>query len=622
MDNKEKISVELELLTEKFSNKIKTMTNKIGSFGKYIKENLQIKDEGFDLEKAVGDLAYMQDKMNNAPDINSMLRYQKTALAIAKDIEEYTDETDDAIESTNKFGLSIKQNFSKGINSIKKFALSLFSIRSIYSLISRASSQYLSQDTETANKLQAAWIGLGSIFAPLIEKIANFVIKAVKYINIFVKALTGADYLTRAMTKSMDKLNKSAKATSKTLASFDELQNLDTDVGSSGLDTDWIDAFKDVELNEKWVSFFDNLGKKLRSVADYLPLVLGSALLGTGLLGLNATLGNLATIGVITIGVSLVYTAMTGRSLIEDLKEVHKGLDDIKNINNEAKGMAEKNAEATNSLIETYKRLEETTGVTEDKTKAYINTLFQDIETNNDLIDSLDEQKTWLGYVTGSNQKLIDTQQVYWDSTDNIIEELGRLYKEGKLNDDQTKIYTETVEKQITKLEKLKKKFGENSDEYKNNESKIKSLKSTLKDLTGQDYTIKTSLEEPDTKNYETKLGNFFYNVGEAVRSFGSRISTGLNSLFNFKDLPSYDVGTNYVPNDQLAMVHKGEAIIPAKYNNNNYNGTSEIVYQLDKLNSTLENKDFNTYLDGKTIGKTAQNYINNQSRIMGRSVI
>lgn len=30
----------------------------------------------------------------------------------------------------------------------------------------------------------------------------------------------------------------------------------------------------------------------------------------------------------------------------------------------------------------------------------------------------------------------------------------------------------------------------------------------------------------------------------------------------------SYAVGTPYVPNDQLAMVHKGEAIIPAKYNN------------------------------------------------------
>lgn len=32
-------------------------------------------------------------------------------------------------------------------------------------------------------------------------------------------------------------------------------------------------------------------------------------------------------------------------------------------------------------------------------------------------------------------------------------------------------------------------------------------------------------------------------------------------------DVPSYDVGTNYVPNDGLAYLHKGEAVIPAKYN-------------------------------------------------------
>lgn len=43
----------------------------------------------------------------------------------------------------------------------------------------------------------------------------------------------------------------------------------------------------------------------------------------------------------------------------------------------------------------------------------------------------------------------------------------------------------------------------------------------------------------------------------------------------------SYAVGTPYVPNDQLAMVHKGEAIIPAKYNNaQTFGGMSNTVIQ------------------------------------------
>ena len=35
----------------------------------------------------------------------------------------------------------------------------------------------------------------------------------------------------------------------------------------------------------------------------------------------------------------------------------------------------------------------------------------------------------------------------------------------------------------------------------------------------------------------------------------------------NFKMIPQLNVGTNYVPDDTLAMIHKGEAVIPKKFN-------------------------------------------------------
>jgi hypothetical protein len=46
-------------------------------------------------------------------------------------------------------------------------------------------------------------------------------------------------------------------------------------------------------------------------------------------------------------------------------------------------------------------------------------------------------------------------------------------------------------------------------------------------------------------------------------------------------NVASYDVGTNYVPNDQLAMVHKGEAIIPAKYNRPSTGNDSSGLYEV-----------------------------------------
>jgi len=55
-------------------------------------------------------------------------------------------------------------------------------------------------------------------------------------------------------------------------------------------------------------------------------------------------------------------------------------------------------------------------------------------------------------------------------------------------------------------------------------------------------------------------------------------------------NIPAYAVGTPYVPNDQIALIHKGEAIIPAQYNpfnssNNNTTGatsnSNSVVYYI-----------------------------------------
>ena len=90
---------------------------------------------------------------------------------------------------------------------------------------------------------------------------------------------------------------------------------------------------------------------------------------------------------------------------------------------------------------------------------------------------------------------------------------------------------------------------------------------------------IKTSIVDAAKGAWEKAKG-FFDKIGEGVKKawegfkgFASDTGQRIGNLFSGKgwktnsELPSYDVGTNYVPNDQLAYVHKGEAIIPAKYN-------------------------------------------------------
>lgn len=47
---------------------------------------------------------------------------------------------------------------------------------------------------------------------------------------------------------------------------------------------------------------------------------------------------------------------------------------------------------------------------------------------------------------------------------------------------------------------------------------------------------------------------------------------------------PSFAVGTNYVPQDMLAQIHQGEAIIPKAYNRNNDSTNGELVAAIESL--------------------------------------
>lgn len=86
--------------------------------------------------------------------------------------------------------------------------------------------------------------------------------------------------------------------------------------------------------------------------------------------------------------------------------------------------------------------------------------------------------------------------------------------------------------------------------------------------------------------------------------------------------VPSFDVGTDYVPKDMLAMVHQGEKIVPKKYNNDDF-GKSDMT----ETNSLLREllcivRDKNLTIDGKVIGETAVNYIKSETRGKGVAII
>ena len=101
----------------------------------------------------------------------------------------------------------------------------------------------------------------------------------------------------------------------------------------------------------------------------------------------------------------------------------------------------------------------------------------------------------------------------------------------------------------------------------------------------------------------------------------GSHIGFNISHVGTWQ-IPSLDVGTNYVPNDMLAQLHEGEAVVPKEFNEDQYSNTEETNDLLRELINVVGSKEFKAYISQREVGESAVKYINSQSRIMGGSVI
>lgn len=168
------------------------------------------------------------------------------------------------------FANDIGKGFTNGIKSIKKFTLSLLSIRTAFSAISKASQAYLSFDETLSNAVQNCWNVLGSLLAPIIEYIVNLFTKLVSVIASFVKALSGVDLVARANAKALDKQSKSAKSASQSLAGIDDIDTLHSNNGSGGdstpsLSTSNIDTGPIDEFAKKIKDLFSTIFEPMKN---------------------------------------------------------------------------------------------------------------------------------------------------------------------------------------------------------------------------------------------------------------------------------------------------------------------------------------------------------------------
>lgn len=528
---------EMQIVVTADDSKAKTSLQKLAD---YLKNNFEsgAKTAEYDIDTVKSEikLSKLEDKIKTMKDLlkngnlnegefNSWAEDIAKAEVEADKLRQTLSNTDKEVDSTSKsinnLGTKVANSLETASKKTRKFVLSLFSVRTAWAVISRASSTYLSENESTTNKVAAAWSYLGNILGPVIEKIVSWLQYGIAYVNVFVKALTGVDFLAKSIQKTAAKTNKELK---KTVSSMDEIVNLDLDNGANsgvGAANDLQDI-ADLELNPKIVEFMEKLGEATRVVWDWakkawnfleehfgttgaglivggLALLIGGA--GRGLIGVSTLLKTISTIGTIAIGVDLLYGALTGRDLIQDLKDIKQGFDDLKNISESLEKATKNNRETWETAIDKF----DVAGSSVDDLSGLIDILSSDSDrasqTAERLTKQMEEQGSW-----------------YMNNSGSIKENSKELqYNKDKLS--------EVKDKLLANRQTLKK----GTEEYNANELAIEKVNKALDKIDGQVSHAYINVE------LSTNYSSFWYNLKSNLSNIGETIGNffGISSKKN-----------------------------------------------------------------------------------------
>lgn len=370
---------------------------------------------------------------------------------------------------------NMDKGFKKLYKSARNLALGILSIRTAYTILSRASSAYLASDSETTSKLQANWVGLGTILAPAIQFLVDLMRKAVIGVLHFMSVLTGIDFIAKANANAIksqtDATKELAKANQKATASFDEMNVLQDTSTSGGINTDDIgnSLFDINELSRGTRDAITKVAEALKPVYEMIKKIInyclenpevilgmlgGVALLtmlakiigyagvggamGAGLMGIYSALALIASLAVITI--SIVYTVQNYQRYKEAIENAGK---------NREKRHG-KQMEYIDDLKEEAKQTDLTTKRVEE-----LSTEFRHLTDDNlDLAMAHKDQYLALSPLEKKFADLMGETDAYRNSIIENTEESynsilawRELYNQGLLNEEQTNEYKEAVYK-------------------------------------------------------------------------------------------------------------------------------------------------------------------------------
>lgn len=158
---------------------------------------------------------------------------QKLDSMNAEGVTRVTNGMNGANASAKGFAKQLDRTITHGVRKLKKLAVSLIGLRTVWSLLTRATRDYLSRDKELATRTQSMIAALGYALAPItsmivsaLEQVVKWLMIAIAYVTSFVNILFGVNIAINSNIKAMKKWADQSKAAKSMLAGFDDLNVL------------------------------------------------------------------------------------------------------------------------------------------------------------------------------------------------------------------------------------------------------------------------------------------------------------------------------------------------------------------------------------------------------------
>lgn len=301
--------IKLDIITPKLDKMANEPMNKVNP--ERLENNKQYINLSDKEEVLVKEIQYYNKQLSEAKSKMSQLRQQISQTATTQNkLSSFFEAFKQKIEQVRPSMSSIKNSFKglpkitqnitnnikgmgtglrQGIGNVMKYAMALFSLRSIYSVLSGCANTWLSSQNAGAKQLSAnieyMKYAMGSALAPVIQFVTNLVYQLMKAIQSVAYALTGVNIFAKASASlyaNMAGNAKKAKEETKQLAGVhDEINNIsdsnNSDSGSGGTTAPSFDLSKvdnsiiDVIKNGNWYEVGATIGEKLNDAMNSIP---------------------------------------------------------------------------------------------------------------------------------------------------------------------------------------------------------------------------------------------------------------------------------------------------------------------------------------------------------------